>query len=483
MEFDLDELRTIAELEAKAKEFETRLAELDKEYEGSFPSEQRNEWNDINKALGEPDDDDPNTVYGRLREKRAREARLKEIADKGGSTVEGPSAPPKLPERDTGDMWDLTSIRRDASRPEHEVQMLQERAKKAVDTAVFPHEHVRKEDAQERIADLLERDDSGDFARRILTTGSPAYKRAFAKRVAGQFLTSEEERALSLGTPRAGAGLAVPFVLDPTVIPISNSAVNPIRAIARVETITGSDEWRGITATAITAQYRAEGAATTDNSPTIAQPSVRVQRADAFVPFSRELGQDWGGFLGEMAVLLGEAKDDLESVQFWSGAGTTVFPQGVFTGLTTTERVAAITAQAFVVGDLYNLNSGLPPRHRPRGTYMANLTNLNRIRAFDTTGTLYVTLGEDTPDQLQGRRVYENSAMPTAMTVNLAYVIYGDFSRYLILDRIGMEVEVIPNMFDATTGFPTGQRGLLAFWRNSAIVLDKNAFRYLASAA
>jgi HK97 family phage major capsid protein len=79
--------------------------------------------------------------------------------------------------------------------------------------------------------------------------------------------------------------------------------------------------------------------------------------------------------------------------------------------------------------------------------------------------------------------VYENSAMPTAMTVNLAYAIYGDFSRYLILDRIGMEVEVIPNMFDATTGFPTGQRGLLAFWRNSAIVLDKNAFRYLASAA
>jgi hypothetical protein len=44
-------------------------------------------------------------------------------------------------------------------------------------------------------------------------------------------------------------------------------------------------------------------------------------------------------------------------------------------------------------------------------------------------------------------------------------IIAGDFQAgYLIADRLGMSVELIPHLFGATNRFPTGQRGLFAIW-------------------
>ena len=57
--------------------------------------------------------------------------------------------------------------------------------------------------------------------------------------------------------------------------------------------------------------------------------------------------------------------------------------------------------------------------------------------------------------------------------------VYGDFNYYVIVDRVGMNVEVIPHLFDVTNNMPTGQRGLYAYWRNGAKVVDANAFRTL----
>jgi HK97 family phage major capsid protein len=54
--------------------------------------------------------------------------------------------------------------------------------------------------------------------------------------------------------------------------------------------------------------------------------------------------------------------------------------------------------------------------------------------------------------------------------------VFGDFSRYMILDRVGLTVEVLPHLLGANRR-PTGERGLYAYWRNGAKVLDANAFR------
>jgi HK97 family phage major capsid protein len=57
-------------------------------------------------------------------------------------------------------------------------------------------------------------------------------------------------------------------------------------------------------------------------------------------------------------------------------------------------------------------------------------------------------------------------------------IVLGDFSQYVIYDRIGTSVEYVQNVVDGS-GIPTGQRGLLAHKRNGADVTDLDAFRFL----
>jgi predicted phage gp36 major capsid-like protein len=51
----------------------------------------------------------------------------------------------------------------------------------------------------------------------------------------------------------------------------------------------------------------------------------------------------------------------------------------------------------------------------------------------------------------------------------------------MIVDRIGMNVEMVPHVFDASNGNrPTGKRGVYAVWMNNSKVLIPNAFRRLS---
>ena len=64
----------------------------------------------------------------------------------------------------------------------------------------------------------------------------------------------------------------------------------------------------------------------------------------------------------------------------------------------------------------------------------------------------------------------------TASRIMLA----GDFQTgFLVTDVVGARVEIVPNLFGATNRFPTGQRGLVMFWRTGAGVIVPNALRYL----
>jgi hypothetical protein len=58
--------------------------------------------------------------------------------------------------------------------------------------------------------------------------------------------------------------------------------------------------------------------------------------------------------------------------------------------------------------------------------------------------------------------------MTSALTAASKIMIFGDFRYYLIVDRIGMTVELVPHLFGATNQRPIGARGLLAYWRNTA---------------
>jgi len=77
-----------------------------------------------------------------------------------------------------------------------------------------------------------------------------------------------------------------------------------------------------------------------------------------------------------------------------------------------------------------------------------------------------------------GKPFYEASDFPTTTATGIKFLLYGDFSRLVIVDRIGLQVELVQHLV-GTNHRPTGQRGLYMYFRNSSKVVDAAAFRAL----
>lgn len=391
--------------------------------------------------------------------------------------------------RVSSDPFDLSTMRVRGDNPESLDREYRDRALKVTENIrSIPHPDVKLEDAQERISELIEsgvRDvDDRNFARRVIVTMNPAYQRGLNKYLAGASLTTEERTQLDL----SAAAYALPVTLDPTIIQASNGAVNPFRQISRVVTSSGTT-WEGVTSAGITASYDAEATETDDDKPTLGQVQISAEKAQAFVPFTIEAGQDWAGLVSSMAVEFADAKDALEATKFAIGAGSgSNEPFGVLTGATTTVDTAA--DNTFAIADLFTLEAALPPRFRANASIVANRAVYQKIRQFDTSGGagLWMRIGDGLRNNntgalgsaLLGYPTYECSTMSALTTTgdeNIA--IIGDFRNYVILDKIGMNVELIPHLFGTARNFPNGTRGLYCYWRNSAKVATANAFRVL----
>lgn len=476
------ERRSVDQLKERLAQVELRQKEIDTEFaDQSLPKESKIEFEDLQGEKKQ---------LAKLIEEL--EVRAQWIGETAQPSRESGAEFYTRTQRARGDdIYDLSTVR-GAENPTAE---LRDRARTAVERMQFPQlggdwrNDVNREDCQGHIEALIAKHDSDDdspgiVSRRVLATSSALYRKAFWKSCASQPVSSEEQRALSL--TGASGGFAIPTTLDPTIIPTSNSAVNPTRAISRVETITGNI-WNGVSSGAITASRVAEATAATDNAPTLVQPTATVSKAHAFVPFSHEVGEDWGALESEMGRLFQDAKDDEESTSFVTGAGSATVPQGFVTG--TTNTVAAATGLTVTAANLYALEAALPPRFRPNETIVANRGIYNVVRGIDTAGGaalwLYVSQGLNsqvpTPGNtgalLLGRPAYEATAMQATVVNATKIAVIGDFSYFLIVDRIGMQVEVIPNLFGASQGnLPTGQRGLYAYWRNYSKVLSAAAF-------
>jgi HK97 family phage major capsid protein/HK97 family phage prohead protease len=474
----MDETMTVEERTARQSEIRARLAEIDTEYAGAaLPEDVQTEWDELNTEH----DEHQRSIESAL----ARQERIRALGDKPGAGER--SNPRETPAhiRRPENIYDLSAVRQEARSVDELGALYRDRAMRAVEQARFPGAEDRSK-AQARVEKLLDSvdDEQGTLARRILVTGSPTYDRAFGKAVSSlttMGLTAEEQRALSLGTDTAG-GFAVPFQLDPTVILTSGGQVDPIRQIARVVEITGK-EWQGITSAGVTVSRAAEGAEAGDNAPAIDQPAVKAERVQGFVPFSIEIDQDWAAMRSEITMMLGEAKATEESTSFVLGSGVAPAANGVVATLAASSHVAA-AGEGVAVGDLYKVEEALPPRFRANARFLANRSIYNRVRQLDTAGgaNLWVRLAAGLPPELIGYPAHEASAMdgtidPAVTDTNLV-LLFGDFSKFIIVDRIGMSVELVPHLFGANRR-PTGQRGLYAIWRNNSKILADNAFRLL----
>lgn len=481
----MDELTmTVDERTQRQGEIRTRLQEIDAEYNGAvLPDEVQTEWDSISAEYEEH--------TASIAAANARSQRLAALAGNSDNTEGGTpfTAPNVVVRKAPEDVYNLVSIRREARNMDDYVRGMRDNALRAVE--LNHYDSVIDEDAcRTHIERLLRRvdDKEGTIARGILQTGSEVYDRAFGKMCfAGStdVLTNEERAALAVGATTTG-GFAVPFSLDPTVILTDSGVVNPIRQMARVVTIAGK-QWQGVTSAGITVSRAAEAAEAGDNSPTLAQPTVTPTRVQGFVPFSFEIDQDWTQMRGELATMFNEAKDTEEATSFVLGDGIDPNPQGVVTGVAAVggSVVRTLTATALVVADIYAAVDALPPRHTPNAAWLANKKVYNIIRQIDSAGgsALWARLAEGRPSRLVDYPVYEASTMTGTPVIDANLAVLGDFKKFLIVDRVGMSVELIPHLFHTGNNRPSGQRGLYAIWRNSSKVLDANAFRLVKGKA
>jgi HK97 family phage major capsid protein len=358
--------------------------------------------------------------------------------------------------------------------------------------------------AADRLDEVLRaKDPMGGTARYLAAVGDPAYARGFALMLAdpahGHLRFSPEEveavrtvghvqaEMRAMGEATGGAGnFLLPFQLDPSIILTSAGVLNPVREIGSVET-TGAYIWKGVSSAGVTAAYAAEATEASDNSPTLAQPIITPQRGQCFVPFSRELSQDWSAVQSELTRLVTDAKNVVDATMFLTGTGTNQ-PFGIFGGdatysLTTTQRVQTNTVAVTAVGDPWLLKAGIPARWLNLTTFAAAPATWDAVYRFvaqgSTTEPRQFSDGDRGGDFL-GRPKIEWSTMATTLTTTgTKLIIGGDFhTAFKIVDRVGMEAEIVPNLF-GPNGRPTGQRGLYAFWRTGAAIVAQNALRYL----
>ena len=87
-------------------------------------------------------------------------------------------------------------------------------------------------------------------------------------------------------------------------------------------------------------------------------------------------------------------------------------------------------------------------------------------------------VGQATPAQMLGYPIASSSSVTSTTTSGNTLAVLGDFSRYLVYDRIGTFLEFQPIVVDGS-GLPTGQRAIVGHKRVGADCLDVNAFRHL----
>ncbi len=336
-------------------------------------------------------------------------------------------------------------------------------------------DHDEKEETTRKI-ERASRRQGPLIAAHCLLTGQPEYTEVFLDYMHAP-LETVQRAALSL--TNANGGYLIPFTLDPSIILTNAGSINPYRQTCAVKTI-ATNNWNGVASTGMNAAWLAEAGVVTDNSPTFTNVVITPAKASAWVFGSYEVLEDTD-FETELPGLLADARDRLEENAFAVGDGSGK-PKGITVAATTVYTTADTTGHTIAVGDLFGVQAALPARFRGRASWLAGISAINRARQLDTAGgsSYWTNLGDGSPEKLLGGAIRESSSIPaySAAAGQLA-MVYGDFSQYAIVDRVGMSVMYEPMIKDVTTGRPVGQGGWFAFWRVGGDALVPGAFRVL----
>ena len=347
--------------------------------------------------------------------------------------------------------------------------------------------------------------DGSYIARRTLLTENAAYRSAFQKyarlgssaafspdeqRAVAAYQDYEISRAMNENTTTAG-GFGIPVMIDPSIILTSGAADVPMLRYCRIEQVT-NNLWQGVSSAGMSWSYTTEATEVSDNSPTLAQPTVRVHAAKGFLPYSIEVSMDYVDFASEMGRLLDAGYQDLLAAKTMTGSGTNE-PFGIFTALdaSTFDEVVTTTDGQFGGADIFKVWNALPERYRANATWVMSVAVQSSVRQFAASQsstsayfTIDLTGGEF---RINDRPVILTDYAPTGVggavpgTTGAQNILaVGDWRQtYLWVQRAGMSIEQVPLLFGGSNRYPTGQRGLFAWARNGGNVVNNLGARLL----
>lgn len=452
-------------MRARVDEIDSELRTIDTEAgESRLDETQQVRWDELDTEKAE--------LARQIAEAEAAEQRAERVAEsraRWSSVQVSPTKPT--------DAFDLAGLR-GASGDE-----MIDQAMRAIEGAQYGRLRVSEEaraGAIEKIETLGE-----DVARHAIVHGSPAYMSAFRSWVASggaPIYTAEEAAAVraAMSLTSANGGYVLPTLLDPTLIPTGTVTKNPVRRLSRQETGT-VNTWNGVTVGNVTTAWKAEGAAFTAGEPTLGAVSIDAHMLTAYLTASFEIFGD-SNLQSQLPGLIGQAIDMEEAVQFVTGTGSTT-PYGVVGQISGTagSLVTVTTRGQFDStsgADTLALFAAVPERYDDAATLVANKATLTTIakQTIGTTGVMLADLAVN--QQVLGSPTAKASSITGTTTSGNILAVLGDFSQFIIYDRIGVSLEFVQNVVDGS-GIPTGQRGLLAYKRVGAKAADVNAFRLL----
>jgi HK97 family phage major capsid protein len=482
IEIDIKGLRGLDAHVAAEEQLVARMQELDADADGAAMTEaQREEFEAIAGDDGMLAQVRATIEELKIRDSRIRQAIAKGAAESAASTVFSPFSVKKVPDN----IFDLAGYRKLVGSVDDLPQAYRDGAMRVLEQASFPataDEAKAKASVEKLLAPTRYRN-AGAVARRIIGTGSPEYQEAISAYLAGGLHAVPQRLQAALQTyTDADGGFQLPFTIDPTIVLTSDGALNELRGIARIETIT-TKSWQAITSAGVTAAYAAETAAASDGAPSdLDDPGITPVRAHVFVPFTAEYAEDFGpaAVLSEVGTLVRDAKDVLEADKFELGVGVTE-PDGIIHAVVTAATSIVLTAVLATtdLDDIDGLIAALPPRFRARARFLAQLATYMTAAGFGTAGQPADSIYSTTNKNLRGFPGNESTSMDTgASTTGKNILLFGDFKQFVIVDRVGLSVEYIPQVFNGN-GEPLGQRGVYARWRNGSGMLTAAAFRLL----
>lgn len=305
----------------------------------------------------------------------------------------------------------------------------------------------------------------------------------------------DEARAKALsGASDATGGVLAHREFATEVIRLINE-YGVARRLCRIVPMSSDEKTIGALSGTVTAYMVGENGTVTASDPAFANVSLVARKMAALVASSNELlddAQTDEGLFGLVSQLFAEQFALLEDQQVLLGSGTGNNLPGIMTHAGVPARNLGTGDTDFAditFDDLLDLQDAVAGAARDKGVYVMHPEIWTMLRKQKNTANEYIFdapgMGQLEPS-LWGRPVVLSAAMPNmaASAANKKFVVYGDFSKYVIGERTALGLTVLREgtVGGVNLGETDGQ-ALRGIRRLGGAVAVPAAFATLATAA